>query len=104
MECLTDEQLNLLSTAVDAPPEFIAHLDKCNSCRERLASRKQDELLIKELREIVARDAAGIPAIEEVHTSELISRNAPDSEILGSSDSIPGYKLLREIHRGGQGV
>ncbi len=81
MACLTPEQIELLAREAVAPEEADAlrrHLEQCPECRNKLAQWQADAT--------VSRRSGGWP--------------------LGDSlpDSFAGYQIIREIHRGGQGV
>ena len=75
------------------PPEERAAVDEhaagCATCAAALAALRSDEALFAEL-----RDAARAP--------EARGLEAPGSP--AAADSIPGYELVAELHRGGQGV
>ena len=61
------------------------HVESCDACREESARISGERALMDELR-------AAAP-------QRTMAREA-----CGGGDSIPGYKILSEIHRGGQGV
>lgn len=104
MACLTDQQLNQLAEQNQPPPELSEHLQQCERCRKRLAEWKENHALIEELNALVVDDVGKVEIRSDAVVSERIG-SGPDRPDPGvPSDSIPGYQILREIHRGGQGV
>ncbi len=78
------EELEALASGQVAEPErarLEAHLSGCGPCRRQLAGARADERLFAELRGRLGRRPGAGPA-----------------------SSPPGYELLEERHRGGQGV
>ena len=67
------------------PPELKEHLEECPACKELLGHlRSENEFLL---------EFAG------ANQDQLVSEKQA-----GPPQTVPGYHLLRELHRGGQGV
>ena len=80
--CLTLGQIDALARGATIDHAAAVHLRQCAPCRERLATASDDARLIRE----VAAAARSVPAPRQ------------------PKELVPGYDLLDEIHRGGQGV
>lgn len=85
--CLTIEQIEEYASGALSPEEQAAveaHLERCPACREQLERhRARDEFLADVRRVYGASDS-----VREIPLDEVI----------------PGYRIVEEIHRGGQGV
>jgi serine/threonine protein kinase len=85
--CLTLEQIEEYASGALSPEEQAAveaHLERCPVCREQLERhRARDEFLTDVRRVYGASDSVREMPLDEV---------------------IPGYRVIEEIHRGGQGV
>jgi len=107
MACLTDAQIERLATgqcAESEAREFRSHADQCVACSERLAGRLPDH------------SSEALPSISGIDTARLESLLRGNMDAgepfdleteYGSTEaapSIPGYEIIRKIHRGGQGV
>lgn len=94
MPCLTPEQIEgiALGLANSDGDGLRAHLDGCQLCREQVDECRANEQMLKRLQHFSDR-----------HPPDGASwlRGAPS---LPAADAIPGYQVVREIHRGGQGV
>ncbi|MDM7998829.1 MAG: serine/threonine-protein kinase, partial [Dehalococcoidia bacterium] len=107
MPCLTEEQLDALAAGElsDTAAELLcAHLGECRKCQELFDECRENHPFAADLRVWLA-DGRGVDVIRSVS----LSSSSPDSEKSGPSpfpsvDGIPGYEIVREIHRGGQGV
>jgi len=108
MACLTEEQLaSYLAGSLSAKDTSLTeeHLRECAACRERLERLRADEELAGDLRRAFGNqtqwldDEASEPAVGRDR-----DLGAGESERHPTADSIPGYEITREIHRGGQGV
>jgi serine/threonine-protein kinase len=77
--CWSDERIE---NAAHSSPGDEAHLRECSACRDRLSAAQAARALLTELRAVQRRDRA-----------------ARDEHAL-----VPGYRIEREIHRGGQGI
>ena len=78
MSCLSDENLAALvdgSSDAEQSVTWKAHISTCDACATRFARKQVGS-----------------------SQSELASHSAPDP------DAIPGCRILKELHRGGQGV
>lgn len=77
------------------------HLEACTDCRKAMAEIEAEQRLFGELRQVVCEEenmsVAGRTRFQGVSACNGSSRN-------GFIDSIEGYDLDRELHRGGQGV
>ncbi len=80
-----------LGDAGEGPPAAVrGHLENCAVCRERLEGIRNDN-------ELVA-------ALFEAHRGKTIDRSPTQHAEPIRGVSIPGYEVLSEIKRGGQGV
>jgi tetratricopeptide (TPR) repeat protein/predicted Ser/Thr protein kinase len=77
--CWSDDQIEEAARAGGGDAQ---HLQECIHCRERFEEARNELLLLDELRATVPR-----------------RRGEPDQNAL-----VPGYRIEREIHRGGQGI
>ena len=103
------ERLELLAAAIGsgdagAPvdPLVEAHLVRCAECAEAVRAIEADNALLSEMRTSV-RKAAEREAEREV-ARDGGERNGAGSEATGEGGPIPGYTLVGELHRGGQGA
>ncbi|UCF34129.1 MAG: protein kinase [Phycisphaerales bacterium] len=90
IDCLTDEQLERYVAGGGAAEETVAiesHIDACSACRERLSRKREKEDFLEGIR----------PAYDEAKARAI------DAEPLGE-ELVSGYRILEEIHRGGQGA
>ncbi len=97
--CPSDEQLRLLNDgglSSETGAEIKAHVESCSQCLHRLGRTQTIPLAkLNELDELLQR------------SSEQMTRSLkppPAESQTPLIDSIAGYELTREIHRGGQGV
>jgi serine/threonine protein kinase len=105
-ECLTDQQLEELAAGalddVQAEPLW-AHVSDCPDCRAALDECRDNQAFAHRFARVLPR-AVGtrrsrISASLPVKPQLLDAGGGPLA-----TDSIPGYDIVREIHRGGQGV
>ena len=85
------------SGSADQLAEWNAHLASCDACAARLTRRQHD------LR--VGRAEKAEPASDATVT--VNPPGAPNLDAASGAtpaEAIPGYKILKELHRGGQGV
>ncbi|HQE28212.1 MAG TPA: serine/threonine-protein kinase [Phycisphaerae bacterium] len=97
-QCLTDEELE--SLAGETLPEsqaaaLQAHVDQCPACRELLNEWKENLCFVRSVSGLI-RESAASPSIIEQYLDD------PETRYL--ADTIPGYELHHELHRGTQGV
>lgn len=76
-----------------------AHLDQCEACRRRYEACAGHDDLVDDLRGLVAETEADGLSLKDA----LLSLGRVSSNTLEES-RIQGYRLVREISRGGQGV
>jgi len=88
IECLLADSL---SPADRARAE--AHLVECEKCRSELHEKPGQDHLFRDIQDAYAKKAA-----------MQGGRNTEGQSAASISDSIDGYEVLAEIHRGGQGV
>ena len=95
--CLTPAEIERLLTD-SLPPEdrarAEAHLAECENCRQEVARlRADDELFGK---------------IKQAYEAETLSKRGEPADSrprpIPPTESIEGYEILNEVHRGGQGV
>jgi serine/threonine protein kinase/WD40 repeat protein len=84
-QCPSTDVLESIALGGETPAAFRQHLASCSTCRDRLARIRADNEFLTGF-----AVEGSLPA---VRTAE------PSHEI-----SIPGYQVVREIRRGGQGV
>lgn len=97
-QCLTDEQLESLAGDALSDSEAVdlrAHVEHCPACRE-LLQECRDNLCF-------ARSVSGLMR-QEADAPSIIEQYLDDPQKRSLADTIPGYELLHELHRGTQGV
>ncbi len=109
MSCLTAEQVELLARDLLAPTDakpLRAHVAQCAACRGKLDECRADELVLRELKEL-----PGLGLSEQTQTAAPLSEGeaqlSPAGAVQyapGRADLFPGYEVVRELNRGGQGV
>ncbi|HKQ50414.1 MAG TPA: tetratricopeptide repeat protein [Phycisphaerae bacterium] len=95
--CLTPAQIeSLLAGTLSAQEQRRAeeHAAVCEACRGRIEARRTDEKLFGQIKEARPDETLLRPASPRVSAQAGLPVN----------ESIEGYEILREIHRGGQGV
>ena len=105
-DCLTlldYEALTADSASPDRRRQLEAHLSTCAVCREGWTRYRAERGLEADLRDAFRVDA-GMQVSADAAGLETLDVAAPRSAERPFGDSIPGYSILREIHRGGQGV
>lgn len=87
MDCLSEEQLELLARDDPAARETAVHqhLEACSFCRDRLQERTDNEICLHHLRELI------------VEPDERAT-NASSPELLER------YEMIAEVHQGAQGI
>ena len=94
--CLTPDQIEALVSGRLVPTgkaRAEAHLAECEKCRGQFDALQNDDQLLGD--------------IKHAYQAETVVKDARPGTFRSSrpvSDSIEGYEILREIHRGGQGV
>jgi serine/threonine protein kinase len=100
--CLSEAQLEALASdngsTVGVANDVHAHLDACEICRRRLREYREAVAFFAGARVRVPVRSRGddevetqLPAGSEAYTTE-------------QGVAVPGYEIMRELHRGGQGV
>ena len=106
--CLSQEQLEEL--VAGAPRGLIAedlqaHLGECSECRERLERCKQNQLYLNDISRFLRTWETADTKVLEAGSGAGSALEESTNPLLDlSPDMIEGYKIIREIHRGGQGV
>lgn len=85
VDCPTSEALEGFALGRSIPAAVQAHLTRCDRCRDALQRMHDDNQFLTRF------------AVDEALPSA--ASTAPPREI-----EIPGYDIVREVHRGGQGV
>ena len=96
--CLTSEQIEAFVADAMPPEQRVkaeAHLQDCERCRAAVEARRSETQLAGE--------------IQQAYQAPTMTRpQSPAGGIAAEpppiADTIEGYEILREIHRGGQGV
>lgn len=113
MACLTPQQIESLvrMTADSAEAaECRRHIDQCSTCRQRLeewpASERPPKDAKKQPTEQETNVAGSLGVPDTLGTSVTVESPGPGGATPAPllPDSVPGYQIVREIHRGGQGV
>lgn len=107
MACLTHEQIELLARgAVEASElsELQRHLEQCDECRHRLKESRANEEVLGRLEQLpesaVLKTACASAELGRINFPSGSGTAAASSR----QASFPGYEIIRELHRGGQGV
>jgi serine/threonine protein kinase len=117
MACLTPEQIELLAREALEPSEaegLRRHIEQCDECRQKLEEAQANERVLRKLKSTpgMAGEESG-DALSPEETIELQGQDmlpehegggAPQAPEGPPPDSFSGYEILKEIHRGGQGV
>ena len=108
MSCLSDENLAALvggSATAEQRTMWNAHIAKCDSCAVQVARREHAAAANATV--APAQSAAGNDASDPDATITFKPVGKPNLDVKADqlpADAIPGYKILKELHRGGQGV
>ncbi len=110
MACLTQEQIEQLAGGELAPAEAAelqAHVDACKSCGERIEEWQAWEELLGDVRKLPSD--VFTTASDECETQ--VAMQGDSTTALTAADlegaplpRLPGYRLLRELSHGAQGV
>src|SRR5262245_21215853 len=84
-QCPPADVLETFAVSRSAAPEIASHFESCDACRSAIASIRDNNRFLS----LFAVDGS-LPAASTTRVTHEIT--------------IPGYELVREIHRGGQGV
>lgn len=107
MKCLTPEQIEALASGAvktSAAHTFRLHLAQCPACRNEFEACRANERFLVGLR---ADGLVGSNATSSTEDATEAMGGDPSRMTAAEPpppDSIPGYTIVREIHRGGQGV
>lgn len=124
MSCLTAEQLEALSRGLltdQAASPLLEHLKRCENCRNRLAEYHPANCLWDALQSAPPVDLQEASSVETVPGFHETRRRVDDQATTERrqsgrheavdepsfslpSEAFVGYQIIREIHRGGQGV
>lgn len=112
-ECLDSDRLDELASGRlpdSIAQECMSHVGCCSRCARRLEDCQADLELLRELQ-------AAAPSVPDIRTMDVRSSswNSGTSSLPAgngtrgatsplATDAIPGYRVVREVHRGGQGV
>lgn len=101
--CLTPEEVTLLAGEDSRTPDVLVHLDSCPRCRSALEEARLNHVFLRELLSewSPALSSDGADPVES-ERAEHPSRGGALPQTEGSA--LRDYRLLHEIHRGGQGI
>ena len=107
-QCLSEQQIEDLAAGVLADTEaqeMTAHVEQCPQCQAAFEECRANLAFVSEVHGDLAV-CLGRPGDDPLRTplstfTQDLGRNL---DTLPPADSIPGYQIVREIHRGGQGV
>ena len=94
--CLSDHDLEAFvgqGASQDRMAAWKSHLATCESCLARVARREH-----------VTADDSDTDPDATVTVKPVGKPNVDAGAASASADAIPGYRILKELHRGGQGV
>ena len=100
-QCPSDEQLAgfVENALADALVEQIReHVAECNRCARWIAEAKAANAILRDVGDVTDIDTAS-GEVRAAREDEASSLGAGSHE-----DSFPGYRVVRELHRGGQGI
>lgn len=83
------------------------HIDRCHDCRQQARLIRDNAAFMREfLAEVQVPPSCAPPGSGgPVAVTENLPGSSPESaDVVGPRDSFPGYRLVREIARGGQGT
>ncbi len=103
VSCLTTDELDGLLEGGLAVPDRArceAHVRTCHSCREELDAREADQRLFQNLRRAF-RNGSGLSTVPSMADTRASDGRVVDVEL---PETLEGYEILGELHRGGQGV
>ena len=113
MACLTREQLEALAENGAGPGEAAAcrqHIEQCDTCRRKLEELRANERPPGGLEDPRRSDTTDLTADsstpDATGSSATCASPAAGGRAFSSlpADSFAGYQIVKEIHRGGQGV
>lgn len=103
--CLSHEELERLAAGELDDVEssrLLVHVDSCNACRADLEERRENESALRNFKRfnVTSRDRSSFSRMPIGGSSS----GGAAGNAAGFQDSIPGFLIVREIKRGGQGV
>lgn len=110
MACPSRGQLEALahgSADPDQARELSGHLEECAACREKLETLRRRAVPMPECQSASATTALATGDQRVDGSAQPTLATPPDLEIDFSSPaatSFPGYEIVKELHRGGQGI
>lgn len=108
MSCLTERQIEDLArgAARDTQADRLRdHLKGCNACREAFEECQANLAFLAEIsRDLAEGVGEDFQVRPSVLSSDDLSVRSPWLSGPLPEDAIPGYRIVREIHRGGQGI
>ena len=108
--CLSDRDLTMLRADSGSPEQITAwndHVAACDSCALRFARSGSAQSGANDREEDVQAESQATPepdADETVTVKPVGKPNLDAGAASAPGDAIPGYQILKELHRGGQGV
>ncbi len=99
-ECPSPATLDAIAHGAPPPPEVAAHIARCRRCVERLDNARFTQRFAAVLGDSPVTNPTNGPA-----TSRTLQPDARSHAPLRAPlPEVPGYTLLREVSRGGQGI
>ena len=97
-ECLTEEQLETLASetlSIKEAAPLRDHLQQCLACRELLEECRANLRFAGTVKEVLGGEES---------TIRLVPGSAQPAPAPVPADTLEGYQILRQLHRGAQGV
>ncbi|MHC4671715.1 MAG: protein kinase domain-containing protein [Planctomycetota bacterium] len=105
-KCLDIKQLEQWTAgelSADVSAVYQAHVGECSACRRQLEECRANQAFLAQAKPVLAQSAQ-----ESADKTQAITETPNDRadrvDQLKSVYSIPDYEIVRELHRGGQGV
>jgi serine/threonine protein kinase len=108
MSCLTERQIEELAcgAACDTVADRLRdHLKECDACRDAFDECQANLAFLAEVNmDLIEGIGDDVQVRPSVLSSGDLSLPLPSLTVPLPEDAIPGYRIIREIHRGGQGI